>query len=299
MSSIFIQIAAYHDYELSRTILDSIKKSSGENSINFGVHLCYYQNNNIKIPDLPNVKYEVSKAPENIGLGVGRLIAHSFYAGEDYYFQIDSHSRFDQDWDKKLISWVKEYQNAGFEKPLITNYPKNYSYEDMKVKLENSTTITVISFHENIKQFQEIMVPTQTAMGTSKENIFSKSVSGGCVFTLGSFIKPNPKIAFYGEEIFIAARAYTNGFDLLVPKETFMYHLYYNHDAPSKNLRRIVWEDFPKEFKEIDIESKKQIWNTFKENKVGDGYLGTMRTLEGFQTHTGLDFKNGLINKSS
>jgi hypothetical protein len=36
MSSIFVQISAYHDHELYKTIIDCMAKSSGKNKINFG-----------------------------------------------------------------------------------------------------------------------------------------------------------------------------------------------------------------------------------------------------------------------
>jgi hypothetical protein len=296
MSSIFIQIASYHDYELPRTIRSAINKSSGNNIINFGISNCYFNKNNIIIPELSNIKYFESKGPENIGLGKSRLIAHSFYNDEDYYFQIDSHSRFDQNWDSNLISWIEEYKAMGFEKPLITNYPKSYFYEDFYIKKNKTGYVSNIAFSDPNNNFNQTCIALQTAYPIENSNIFSKSISGGSIFTVGDFIKPNPDIAFYGEEIFIAARAYTNGFDLLVPKEPFMYHLYFNHEDKISNLRRHVWEDFPDEFEKIDEISKKEIAAMFKQNKVGDGLLGQERSLKEFEKFTGLDFKNGVIN---
>ena len=70
MASIFVQIAAYRDSEVTPTILDAIKQSSGNHTINFGVHTVYVDESEINFPDLPNVKHASSKAPENIGLGI-------------------------------------------------------------------------------------------------------------------------------------------------------------------------------------------------------------------------------------
>ena len=61
MSSIFIQIPSYHDYEIGRTIRDAIKKSSGNNTINFGLHVSYYKTNDLDIPVLDNVKIKIRK----------------------------------------------------------------------------------------------------------------------------------------------------------------------------------------------------------------------------------------------
>lgn len=298
MSSIFVQIAAYHDYELANTILDLIDKSSGNNIINFGIYLCYYQENDIKIPQLDNVQYTVEKAPEGIGLGHSRLMAHNFYNGEDYYLQVDSHTKMDKNWDEQVISDIKYYKNIGIDKPLITNYPRNYWYKDNQVFFDQSNRITQISFHEKPDQFSSMLIPTQTAVENEQGNIFSNSVSGGSIFTVGEFIVPNTRIAFYGEEIMIAARAFTNGFDLLLPRNQYMYHLYFDHSRPQESLRRLIWQDFPEEFRKIDIISKNEIINIFKNNIIGKEELGTDRSLDDFGLLVGLDFKKMTVTQN-
>lgn len=296
MSSIFIQIASYHDFELPRTIRDAIDKSSGNNIINFGVHSCYSGKDEIAIPNLKNVGYVKSKAPENIGLGLSRSLAHSFYNGEDYYYQIDAHSRFVQNWDEKLVRDLRNYQAFGIEKPVITNYPMVYNYTNKKVKLYTEGGITEISFHENIDQFKASRIPSQTAVPNREGNVFSKSVSGGNIFTVNGFIEPNPDIAFYGEEIFIAARAFTNGFDMMVPFEQTLYHLYYASNLDPENQRRLIWKDYPEQFRIMDGISKNIIYNTLSQGKTGPLLLGTERTIEEYSYFTGLDFQTGEVS---
>lgn len=302
MASIFVQIAAYHDYELEHTIMRAITNSSGDNQINFGVHLLFKDVNDILIPSLPNINYSVSKAPEGIGLGVCRSKAHNFYNGEDYYLQIDSHSIMDPMWDTLLIGWVKEYQAMGFEKPLITQYPRNYWYENnVLADRESKNTVTQISFHEKIEQFKEQRIGSQTAVPNPKDNIFSNSVSGGSVFTVGSFQEPNVKIAFWGEEPTMAARAFTDGYDLFIPKHSFMAHLYFKHEGPTNedrfklNKRRIIWADYPDEFNVIDKISKAEVYDLFTKQIKGPQHLGTKRTLEDFGLRSGLDFSTGEV----
>lgn len=302
MASIFVQLTAYHDYELSGTILRAIKNSSGENQINFGVHLLFKDTNDVPIPSRPNVKFVISKAPENMGLGIGRALAHQFYNGEDYYLQIDSHSIMDPGWDANLIKWVKEYQSMGFEKPLITQYPRNYWYEgDKLVDIESKETVTQISFHEKPEQFREQRIGSQMGVTNPKDNIFSNSVSGGSVFAVGDFIEPNLKVAFWGEEPTMAARAFTYGYDLLLPKHSFMAHLYFKHEGPTNedrfklNKRRIIWADYPNEFDVIDKISKDEVYNLFTKQIKGPQHLGTKRTLEDFGLRSGLDFSTGEV----
>jgi hypothetical protein len=301
MASIFVQIAAYRDFEISPTILDAIKKSSGNHQINFGVHICYLEDNEVDILPLQNVKYATSKAPENIGLGIGRALAHQFYNGEDYYLQCDSHTRFIENWDEVILHSALNYQIDGISKPLLTMYPANYWYPTTTAKYIKTDFIpqaplglTNISFHENPDQFRQTRIPLQTAMPIGDGNVMVKSVSGGSIFTVGDFLPFNTDIAFYGEEIWLAARAYTHGFDMLIPKQQYMYHLYYDHTKPAEiNKRKILWKDFPAEFEALDIISKSLIYKTLTEGTTGEMLLGTQRTIAEYGVYAGLDFVNG------
>lgn len=301
MASIFVQIAAYRDFEVTPTILDAIKQSSGNHKINFGVHTVYLEESEINVPDLPNVKHAESKAPDNIGLGIGRALAHQFYDGEDYYLQCDSHSRFIKGWDEVAIHSVLNYQIQGIRKPLLTMYPANYWYPSLDAKFVEKDVLSSgqlrnISFHENPDQFKKTRIPLQTAMPIIDGNVFVKSVSGGSIFTVNGFQPFNTDIAFYGEEIWLAARAYTHGFDIVVPDEQYMYHLYYNHNKPAEiNKRKLLWVDFPDQFNALDVISKDLIYKTLTEGTIGDMLLGTERTIAEYGIFAGLDFINGEI----
>lgn len=304
MASIFIQIAAYRDFEVTPTILDAINQSSGNHTINFGVHTVYVDESEINVPNLPNVKHTKSKAPNNIGLGMGRALAHQFYNGEDFYLQCDSHSRFVSGWDEIAIHSLLDYQIQGITKPLLTMYPANYWYTSLTENYIEKDHLVFkdlrnISFHEKPDQFKAIRIPHQTSVPVENGNIFVKSVSGGSIFTVGGFLPFNTDIAFYGEEIWLAARAYTNGFDIVVPHQQYMYHLYYDHSKPAEiNKRKLLWNDYPQEFKELDVVSKNLIYKTLTEGTQGPMLLGTERTLAEYGIFAGLDFSSGEILES-
>jgi len=294
--SIFIQITSYHDYELEKTIIDAIAKSSGETELIFGVHSIFYEDNFWIEPvrQMPNVKLIESKAPENLGMGLGRSISHSLYSGEDYYFQIDAHSRFDLNWDIFLINEIKTHKDNGFKKPLITQYPKPFWYEgDMEKIRENEEAVT--QFYWKYKErFKSNRIPMQGTVVNPKGNKFSISVSGGSIFTEGEFLKPNNLIFADGEEIFIAARAYTHGYDMFVPSKMFMFHLYYGTEG--KNKRRMVYSDWPQQTKYLEKISIDEIRLVLTgDGIVGEGRLGTNRSLLEYGKYAGLDFINGEI----
>jgi hypothetical protein len=302
MASIFVSISSYRDQELTPTILDIIEKSSGKHKINFGVHISYLDESEIDTLDIPNIKYIKSKAPKNVGVGAGRYMSHQFYDNEDFYLQCDSHSRFIKNWDEIAIESIKLYQTNGIEKPLLTMYPSNYWYKDISFSEIESDQMDIsyrtnISFHEKPEDFKSLRIPSQMAVD-AKGSIFTKSISAGCVFTVGPFMAPNKDMAFWGEEIIMAARAYTHGYDLVVPTQQFMYHLYYNWSNPDINRRKIFWQDFPELFENMNKKSREIVYKILTEGLVGEGLLGTKRTLHEYGVFAGLDFVNGEVLES-
>jgi GT2 family glycosyltransferase len=295
LASIFIQLASYHDFELGKTMYDALYKSSKFHEIHFGVHNCYYQEKEMYIPQYPNLKLVESLAPENIGVGISRSIANSLYDGQDYYLQVDAHTRFEYNWDDSLIKLIEEYKELGFEKPLISMYPGTWKYNDnLKEVIEWSVETTSTAFKDRPEMFEETMIPNQVAV--PPENwIYQKAIAGGFIFTTGDYAElgVNEKIMFYGEEIIMAARAYTHGYDLLIPDKHYLYHLYFETESVfQKNMRRHTWKDFYDEWVKLEAVSKAEVVDILTNKRIGPGALGTVRTLEEYGEYAGLDFVN-------
>lgn len=305
MSSIFVQIPSYCDFELPKTILSATQNASQQNQINFGICNITLDKNYIYIPQQNLHWSRISLfddiAPKNIGLQKARKIANNFYDGEDYYLQIDAHMRFEKDWDIRLIELIVMYKNIGFKKPLLTTYPPSYWYNSFLVEEFGSLkNVNAISFLENKNKFETTYVPSQLAIDINPNCFYTASVSGGFIFTIGEYanIIPNEKIAFWGEEILIAARAYTHGFDLLLPDQSYMWHLYYDHNKTiQENGRRHVWKDFPKEWNILEQESKQELSRIFSNAVVGPNELGSERSLQEYGQYAGLDFLNKKVTQ--
>lgn len=299
MSSIFIQIPSYRDFELNKTIASAVNNASSQNTLHFGIHQCLLFDSEIVIntnyPDWVKISFVDSIAPENIGLQKSRYIANEFYDNEDYYFQIDAHMRFVKNWDLKAIEMMNWYIDIGITNPLITAYPSSYWYLDDGVNEHHTDYYpTKIMFVQNLEQFKTTLIPLNTAYPTDKYCAYTYGVSGGCIFTFGSFaqIKPNIKIAFWGEEPLIAARAFTHGFDLVTATEHLVSHLYTSDQPFSKTRRHHVWRDFPKIWDEMDVISKAEYRSIFTDKRIGDDGLGTVRTLEEYEEFAGINFKD-------
>jgi hypothetical protein len=294
MASIFIQIASYQDYELADTILDAIKKSSKDHTLNFGVYINYITDD-FYTPNLPNIKYTKIKAPDGIGVGFARFEANALYGGEDYYLQIDSHTRFIENWDTMLVDLHREYVSEGF-KPIISTRPLNYWYEE-----SNGGAISFDSINNSVQTLEfpvtdpgnrNNIFTLLKSVSNPEGNKFSKSISAGSCFASGEYasVLPNKKVQFLGEEQFGAARYYTHGFDLMMLKKHFMWHLYFNKERGFRNFRNHTWKDFPELCAARAIESEEEIVRIIRGKVIGDQEFGTKRTLEDYEDFAGIKF---------
>jgi len=296
MHSIFVQIASYEDPDLYPTVMDAINKSSGLTTINFGIHVSSLDHSRFPAPALPNVNIVRTTPPNNIGVAPSRLIADSLYNGEDFYLQVDSHSRFKKNWDEFLVYEYYRYRGIGIENPLITAYPVPFWYEDGREFYQDVDFVHTIDLTHDKDVFMEWRQPKQTQVINTNKSVFTPSVSAGSIFAKGKVPIPSKEVFFEGEEIMIAAMAYTRGYDLVLPQSPYMYHLYYSTYKETDVKRKIVWQEWPEEYSALNLASKQHIKNTFLNNVIGDGCLGNVRTLKEFSEFSGLDFETGLIS---
>ena len=294
MSSIFINIAGYHDYEIAKTIEDLIDKSSKQNELKFGIHSVFEEEDTIGVPKLENIKCISSKAPNNLGPALGRYIAHSLYNNEDYYFMIDSHTRVDKDWDSSFINDIEYYKSLGFRKPLLTAYPTTYWYEEgVEKRYSGKKDPQNIRFTSYDSESLRSIVLGGSRHAIHADSIHQHSIAGGFCFGPGPFIDFNKDIAF-SEEFIVGAMLYTNGYDLLIPRSLMIYH-YYN--APENGSfeefnRRSVWHYEPNLevlYKQLG-DTNNEIIKIVSERITGKNFLGSERSLEDYGNFLGLNF---------
>lgn len=295
MSTIFVQIAAYNDDELFKTVNDCIEKSSKQNEIHFGIHECYV--NKKTEFNLQNVKIIYSKAPENLGVGVGRYIANKLYNNEDYYLQIDCHTRFRENWDTLIINNINKYLEVD-NKCILTGYPPGYWYEeDGSETLDLSAPTTLIKLkRDNDLMFKEKRTISQEGIDLD-DTFCSESISAGFIFGKGDIynVKQHPGIFYFGEELLRAVAFYTKGYNFMAPDIPVVFHLY-----GSNSTRVPCWMDYPEESADLEKMSSyiiKTLLSEHENNATSKVWLGQERSLSMYGTYIHADFKRGIIYK--
>jgi len=129
----------------------------------------------------------------------------------------------------------------------------------------------------------------------------SRFYSAHFAFTLGQFtteVQHNPEYYFHGEEISIAARAYTWGYDLFHPHRVVIWHEY------TRKGRTKQWDDDKSwgEKNQISHLTNRKLFGMDGEKQQGhDGPygFGTIRTLREYEEYAGILFEKRAVQQET
>ncbi len=243
--SIFISIASYRDTELPKTIRSLYDNADNPHELIFGIVSQDLKN---KHPDVSwlgdQARLYKMHARDAKGAGYARKIAMEMYDGEDYFFQTDSHMRFARGWDTKLKHMLIESQQiSGNQKIIISQFPAPYTIftdgKDHYIKGDPDFWDD-ISWTSVVNTWTGVWAGNREIMKDRTKPMKSHTVLGALLFTIGDFVKEIPyeeRISFMGEELCIAIRAYTRGWEIYAPNEMICWHFYKREDRPK------IWKD--------------------------------------------------------
>ena len=303
MSKIFIQIASYRDPQLPLTIKNAIENAKSPKNLRFGIARQFHEDD--KFDDLSEYsndkRFRILDIPYNESRGVcwARHLTQQLYENEEYTMQIDSHMRFEKDWDKTFIDMIKQLQKKGHPKPLLTGYVSSFDPDnDPGARVREPWRM---AFDRFIPEGAVFFLP-ETIPGWQelKSPVPARFYSAHFCFTVGQFSKEvqhDPEFYFHGEEISIAARAYTHGYDLFHPHKVAIWHEY------TRKGRTKQWDD-DKEWGEKNrlahLKNRKLFGmdgEVYDEEYFGNYGFGKERTLTDYEKYSGLLFSNRAVQQ--
>ena len=299
---IFVQIAAYRDPQLEPTIKNMLENAKRPKNLRIGICRQYNPDDQFDLLEeyrkdkrfrILDVLYSDSK-----GVCWARNQVQQLYEGEEYTLQIDSHMRFEKDWDDTLIKMIKQLQKKGFEKPLLTGYVSSFDPDnDPAGRVQEPWRMAFDRFiPEGAVFFLPESIPGWQQM---KEPVTARFYSAHFAFTLGQFsteVQHDPEFYFHGEEISIAVRAYTHGYDLFHPHKVVIWHEY------TRKGRTKQWDDDKDWVNKNNLSHQKnrQLFGMDGEEVTMDfskyGF-GTERTLRDYEIYSGLLFSKRAVQQ--
>ena len=299
---IFIQIASFCDPQLPITIEDCIKNAKKPENLVFSIARQYNPDDNSdnleKWKDDKRFKVINILHTESKGVCWARNLVQQQYDGEKYTLQIDSHMRFVPNWDEKMIKMLKDLQKKGHKKPLLTGYVPSFNPDNDPAERVREPWRMV--FDRFIPEGAVFFLPETIPNWKNLESpVTARFYSAHFCFTLGEFSKEvqhNPEYYFHGEEISIAVRAFTHGYDLFHPHEVLIWHEY------TRKGRTKQW-DIDKEWVVKNNHSHLVNRKLFgMDGLTQDGHdgkygFGNIRTLRDYEEYSGLMFSERSVQQ--
>ena len=329
MDDIFIQIASYRDPQLIPTLKDLIDKAVTPHNLNIvicwqhaddetvemfidaGIDILGFEpNESVNSHTVINAEYKSAKIRlidvshyDAQGACWARNAIQQLYSGEKYTLQLDSHHRFVDEWDTKIILMLESLRYKS-KKPVLTAYIPSFDPDN-----DPAARVMVpwkMDFDRFIPEGAVFFLPSSIdEWKTLTEPMRARFYSGHFAFADGSFaveVQHDPKYFFHGEEISIAARAFTHGYDLYHPHDLIAWHEY------TRKGRTKVWDDHTtpeKKNGKIQLDWVERNNACHKRNRIlfgmdgedpsqidfGKYGFGTARTLREYEEYAGLSFK--------
>jgi hypothetical protein len=297
---IFVQIASYRDPECQWTLKDMFEKATNPERVFVGIAWQYVigEDDHCFQVEMRPKQVRIQRLNARLSKGVcwARSITQQLWQGEEYTLQIDSHTRFEPDWDQKLIHMSRQ---TGSPKPVITCYPPAYTPPDKPY--------TGQIYAMGAKEFDRDGMFTMQGRGIAVEDAPRKPIPG--VFCSACFlfapsaviqeVPYDPNLYFLGEEITLAVRLWTHGWDLFYPN---MPILYTNWD---RKYRKTHFEDH-RDWGALNRRSHERVHYLLSGQEPADPTalddiekfgLGSVRTLDEYQRYSGVNFRKKTLNR--
>jgi hypothetical protein len=302
MDDIFISIAAYRDPELLPTVIDLFEKAKDPSRLS--VCICWQYGEDIYEQEFlseivkrgySNIK--LLKVPHTKSKGVcwARSIIQQYYNNEKYSMQLDSHHRFVENWDQKLVSELKKLLKQGIKKPLLTAYIPSYEPSndpDGRINLPWE-----LKFDRFLPQGPAMPRPeTIDDYKDLKKPVPAHLLSGHFIFTIGQHIEDvpyDPDFYFHGEEISMAIRSYTSGYDMFYPHRVIIWHQYTRAGATRHWDDYSGWND---QNEGSHSRYRQLVGQADKTIDFGKYDIGTERSLQDYIEFSGINVSNKTVH---
>lgn len=313
--TIFVSLAAYCEPHLEFTLDSLFSTSTLAEQIYVGLVDQSFDDNLSWLRHKPyaaQVRYLHVHPMQSQGACWARAIAQTFYRGETYLFQTDSHMLFDEDWDQRLILQFQRLAQQ-VSRPILSTYPPGFQFRDdgSTEKLHDPSPVLMalvpIDDPGYALQLDKVTLRFQVEYAQpqgTEQFIEGFHLAAGFLFTWGCFVDEvpyDPRLFFHGEEQNLMLRAFTRGWDVFHPTmaNVPVFHLYKQANADFADSR---WTPSMQEQRLAQVHA----WTAASDQRLatlvsrtdGNGAysLGSHRSLSDFANLSGIDYRARVLS---
>jgi hypothetical protein len=300
---IFVQIAAYREADLLATLRDLIARATDPGRLRIG--LCWQRAAEDSLEEFstdPRIRVKDVPWQQAKGLCWARESTQLLYGGEEFTMQMDGHMRFIEGWDDVLTRMLGETDAA---KPILTAYPAHFVPGE-ELPPGAALQIQTAHFRENgtLNQYPSAIRDAESL----SHPVPARFLAGGFFFTRGAHCRevPYDPMLYFSDEISMAVRSYTHGYDLFHPHRHIAWHFYVRKDAPRH------WADHSETARKEGTsqhfwwlrEWRSQMQHEQLFGLVDHGIkvlqgLGSVRSLADYERFAGLNFRQRKIHTAT
>ena len=298
---ILIEIAAYRDPELLNTVNSAIIQADNPDRVYFAICL---QSDDLdvleKLKKIKNCRIKYLKEADARGSCYARYLCQQLIEDEEYIYQVDSHMRFVKHWDTKMI---EELLSLNDKKACISFYPPDCLKDMMSLPLDDKIfdnpceggSMYTMGFNSNGSHF--LACNCNPGIVDLKEKPVLKKdpfISAGNFFAFADIhreVLHDPNMYFYGDELAMALRYYTHGWNNYYSSHSYIYHKYNRPD--------VKWPQRPEKYASEDVRFDELLNLDGKNFDMGEFSLGKERTIEDFEKFAGINFKRRTVTMAA
>ncbi len=298
---IFVQIASYRDPQLGATLHDLIAKAIHPERLHIGICLQLDRSDGAScgpatLPSGPGLRgaqlrLDLVPASQSGGVCWARARSQRLWCREPFTLQIDSHMRFAPAWDRELLACWRRCNDT---RAVLSVYPNAFELPDV-CDTATLPVMAALRFDEQgllrLQGISRYRHPEERP----PQPLASALVAAGLLFGPGELITAapyDPELYFDGEEISLALRLWTRGFNFYNPDRLLIFHLYKR--VNEANITH--WADHADWGERNSHAIARVLALTNGSNLPAPYGLGTMRTLQQYQQWSGIDFVNRQIS---
>jgi len=241
---IFVSIASFCDTDVINTIRSLNEEAFDSDRICIGLHLQDSEDFYKKILSYNFKNLKIKFTPIELTKGVHwarNKIKEELYNDEDYFLQLDSHSRVKKNWDNILIN---QYKSFGLEKVVLSTYPNHFDKPDKEDEYLNvpererfpfNAPLKIVGFYDNNNPKDNRLQVKNIDSLKDYEMVDAYWISAGFFFTSKKWLKEvvySDYIVYKGEEDVMTFLSFLKGWNLKLTSEATVWH---NYSAKLKN----------------------------------------------------------------
>ncbi len=237
----------------------------------------------------PRFRFIDRTVQESCGGPWARNLAQSLWRGEPYTLQVDSHMKFEPDWDTRLIAML---ESLPAEKPVITMNAPLFHYDETGELQRNfsmgvpTTRVSSWSKNDGWAPWFDFGPPNEQKPGRTR------FINGNFAFSRGQWnveVPQDPDHYYWGEEFNITVRSFTWGYDFFLPSEVVVWHMLHRESPPRRHWEH--GEEVIQRRNAVAFERLRRLIYSDGGHGLGPYSLGRVRTLRDYEIYSGFDFK--------